>query len=228
MLQPTVPPTGGATGSAENALSQATSSELGKDDFLKLLTTQLQNQTPSDPMKGREFAAQLAQFTSVEQLTSINSQLEGQKSGNGALAQSINDSMATNLIGRTVEATGKSINWTGDGKATVGFDVERPASEVTLTIRDAAGNAVRSKTVEDVSGSAEITWDGTTDGGSKVPEGAYSFDVSAADSDGEAIGISSHLEGTVDRITLKDGGTQLWLGGAKISMGRVQSVAATN
>jgi len=228
MLQPTTAPAGGATG-GENALSQATTDELGKNDFLKMLTTQLKNQDPSNPMKGREFAAQLAQFTSVEQLTNISSQLESEQSGeNTAVTEAMNRNMATNLIGRQVEAGGNQIGWTGDGTATVGFELDRPASEVALTIRDGSGTVVRTKTLEDVSGTGEFTWDGTTDGGSEVPEGTYSFQVSATDGNGEKISTQTHLEGTVDRITLEDGGAELWIGGPKISMDRVQSVSATN
>jgi flagellar basal-body rod modification protein FlgD len=152
------PQEGGSGG--RGALSEATSANLGKNDFLKLLTTQLQNQDPSNPMKGKEFAAQLAQFSSVEQLTNISSQIEEQGNSDGALAQSINDSIATDLIGRTVETTGSTMQWRGEGEATFGLDLERPASEATVTIRDAGGNAVRTKTLENVSQSTEVTWDG--------------------------------------------------------------------
>ena len=208
------------------ALSEATSANLGKNDFLKLLTTQLQNQDPSNPMKGKDFAAQLAQFSSVEQLTNISSQIEEQGNSDGALAQSINDSIATDLIGRTVETTGSTMQWRGEGEATFGLDLERPASEATVTIRDAGGNAVRTKTLEDLSKTTEVSWDGTADGGGQVPEGTYSVDVSATGESGDSIEATARLEGTVDRVTLKDGKTSLWIGGAQVSMGRVQSIAA--
>jgi len=118
---------GGESG-GNGALSQATSANLGKNDFLKLLTTQLQNQDPSNPMKGKDFAAQLAQFSSVEQLTNISGQIEEQGKSDGALAQSINDSVATDLIGQTVETSGNTLQWTGEGEAPLSVDLERPAS----------------------------------------------------------------------------------------------------
>jgi len=221
--------TSSPTSSSEDgsgALSEATSQNLGKNDFLKLLTTQLQNQDPSSPMKGREFAAQLAQFSSVEQLNNISSQLEGQKNGNDGLAQSINDSIATDLIGRTVETSGNTMQWTGEGNATFGLELERPAAEATVTIRDGAGNAVHTKTLEDVSRTPEVSGDGTADGGGQVPEGTYSVDVSATSGSGDSIQATAHVEGAVDRVTFEDGGTSLWLGGARIPMERVQSIAA--
>lgn len=217
---------GGGGAASGGTLSKATSANLGKNDFLKLLTTQLKNQDPSSPMKGREFAAQLAQFSSVEQLNNISSQLEGQQKGNGVLAQSINDSIATDLIGRKVETSGSTMQWSGDGETTLGLDLERPATEATVTIRDGGGNAVRTKTLENVSKTAELSWDGTSDGGGQVPDGTYSVDVSATGANGESVEATAHLEGTVDRVSLEDGGTSLWLGGARIPMGRVQSIAA--
>jgi len=208
------------------SLSEATSANLGKNDFLKLLTTQLKNQDPSNPMKGKEFAVQLAQFSSVEQLNNISGQIEEQGSGDGTLAQSINDSIATDLIGRTVETSGSTMQWRGEGETTFGLDLERPASEATVTIRDAGGNAVRTKTLEDVSKTTEVSWDGTADGGGQVPEGTYSVDVNATGGSGDSIEATARLEGTVDRVTLKDGKTSLWIGGAQVPMERVQSIAA--
>lgn len=216
----------GGGSDASQGLSKATAANLGKNDFLKLLTTQLQNQDPSNPMKGKEFAAQLAQFSSVEQLNNISGQIKDQGKSDGALAQSINDSIATDLIGRTVKTSGNTMQWTGEGEATFGVDLERPASEATVTIRDAGGNAIRTKTLENVSESTEVTWDGTTDGGGRVPDGTYSVDVNATGGSGDAVEGTVRLEGTVDRVTLKDGKTSLRIGGAQVSMGRVQSIAA--
>ncbi|WP_103029095.1 flagellar hook assembly protein FlgD [Salinibacter altiplanensis] len=207
-------------------LSEATSANLGKNDFLKLLTTQLKNQDPSNPMKGKEFAAQLAQFSSVEQLNNISGQIKEQGNSDGALAQSLNDSIATDLIGRRVETSGNTMQWTGEGEATFGLDLERPAAEATFTIRDAGGNAIHTETLEDVSGTTEVSWDGTTDGGARAPAGTYSVDVNATSGSGDSIQAAAQLEGTVDRVTLEDGGTSLRIGGAQVAMSRVQSIAA--
>ena len=217
-------PAGSETGTG--AASQAANDELGKNDFLQLLVAQLGNQDPTNPMEGREFAAQLAQFTSVEQLTNISDQIQAQQGANDALTQSINSGVATDLIGRTVEAGGNTIQWTGEGEATVGVDLDAPASEATITIRDAAGNAVHTRTLDDVSGgSGEITWDGTADGGGAVPEGRYTIDVSATDANDDPVGTTPYIAGTVDRVTFGQEGTQLWVDGIKVSMGRVRSVA---
>jgi flagellar basal-body rod modification protein FlgD len=230
MLEPpSSPASAGAAQSSGGggALSQATSQQVGKDGFLKMLVTQLKNQNPTDPMKGRDFASQLAQFSSVEQLTSIGDQLEAQKGGNQALMRSVNSGVATDLIGRTVEAEGNQFSRSGEGETTLGMDLNSPASEVTVTIRDDAGNAVRTRTLDNVqAGSKEITWDGTSDAGNQVPDGDYSFEIEATDPQGESVEASPYLKGSVDRITFGQDGTKLLVNGAKISMDRVRSVAA--
>ena len=228
MIQPTSSPASSASQQSSDgeALSQATSQQVGKDGFLKMLVTQLKNQNPTDPMKGRDFASQLAQFSSVEKLTSISDQIKSQKGANQALTQSVNSGVATDLIGRTVEASGSQFTQSGGQEKTLGMDLNGPASEVTVTIRDTGGNAVRTRTLEDVqAGSKEITWDGTTDAGSQAPDGRYSFDVEATGPDGKAVDANPYLKGTVDRVSFGKEGTRLLVDGAEIPMSRVRSVA---
>lgn len=229
MLQPPSSPAANASGTSDagGALAQTTSQKVGKDGFLKILVTQLKNQNPTDPMKGRDFASQLAQFSSVEQLTSIGDQLEAQKGGNQALMRSVNSGVATDLIGKSVEADGNQFSRNGEGETTLGMDLSSSASEVTVTIRNSAGSAVRTRTLENVgAGPQEITWNGTNDEGNQVPDGDYSFEVEATDSEGETVKASPFIEGSVDRVTFGKDGTQLWVNGAKISMDRVRGVAA--
>lgn len=212
--------------SGSGALGEVSDQKLGKNDFLKLLVTQLRNQNPNSPMKGRKMATQLAQFSSVEQLTNIRDQLKNQQGSNRALAQSVNNGVATDLIGRNVEVSGNTFQWTGEGEATLGMELSSPASEVKVTIRDAAGNAVRTRTLENVgAGPKEIKWDGRADGGSHLPTGTYSFDVSATNGDGDTIRARSYVEGAVERITFGRDGTKLWVNGTEVSMDRVRSVS---
>lgn len=227
MLQPaSSPESSGALQSAGNSLSQATSQQVGKDGFLKMLVTQLKNQNPTDPMKGRDFASQLAQFSSVEQLTSISDQIKSQKGANQALTESVNSGVATDLIGRTVEAGGNQFTQSGGREKTLGMNLSGPASNVSVTIRDAGGNAVRTRTLENVSaGPNEITWDGTTDAGAQAPDGNYSFDVEATGPQGNPVDTTPYLKGTVDRVSFGEQGTRLLVDGAEIPMSRIRSVA---
>jgi flagellar basal-body rod modification protein FlgD len=191
-----------------------------------MLVTQLKNQNPTDPMKGRDFASQLAQFSSVEKLTTISDQIKSQKGANQALTKSVNSGVATDLIGRTVEAAGNQFTQKNGQKKTLGMDLSSSASEVTVTIRDSGGNAVRTRTLEDVqSGSHEITWDGTTDSGATAADGTYTFDVEATGPEGDPVETTPYLKGSVDRVTFDQEGTRVLVDGTKVPMQRIRSVA---
>lgn len=217
-----------ASSSGSGSIADAASSKLGKQDFLQLLVAQLRNQNPRSPMKGREFATQLAQFSSVEQLTNISDQIGQQQGSDQALRRLFNSRMGTDLIGRTVEANGNQFTWTGEGERTLGMELSAPASQVTVTVRDVAGNAVHERTLQNVgAGTKEITWDGTTTDGSQLPEGSYSFEVEATDAQGESVGATPYIQGTVDRVSFGQEGTTLWVDGTKLTMDGLRSVAAS-
>lgn len=214
---------------AASALSQATGGErMGKQDFLKLLVTQLRTQDPMNPMKGQEFAAQLAQFSSVEQLTNIKSTLESQNQSNGLLSQSINSGVAADLLGKRVEASGNQIEWQGEDPVDLGFELGSAAEEATLTVHDEAGNVVYEKDLGALDkGEHDVTWEGTNTDGETAAAGNYTFELSAQDANGDALNVKTHMSGTVDRVTFGQDGILLWINGTKIPMGQVQSVEAS-
>lgn len=206
--------------------SSAANNDLDKEAFLRLLVTQLSNQDPLNPMKGQEFAAQLAQFSSVEQLTNINKTLERQQQASGLLSQSVNGGVAADLLGKHVEAEGNQIGWTGTGEVPMRFNLDAAAAQVTLTIRDAAGNAVATRTLDSLeAGAQEAGWDGTNDSGSRLASGLYSFDVEALDAAGNPVAAQTRLSGRVERVTFGADGVMLWVGGTKLPMSAVESIA---
>src|SRR5215218_7368484 len=95
-----------ATTSAAATAAPAPGGKMGKDEFLKMLVAQLKNQDPMSPMKGDEMAAQLAQFSSLEQLTNISKAIEAQSESQQGLIASINDTTALSFLGKTVLARG--------------------------------------------------------------------------------------------------------------------------
>lgn len=213
-----------STPSSQAKVSEA-NDEMGKDEFLRLLVTQLSNQDPLSPMEGQEFAAQLAQFTSVEQLTNIRKEIAGQQDANGLLTQSVNSGVAAGMLGKTVEAEGNAVVWTGEGEATLGITLAAPAAEAVLEVRDAAGNVMHTRTLQNVeAGPQTFTWGGTTDQGANVPEGTYTFGMSAANANGQPIEAGTYLSGQVQRVTFGAEGVQLWVDGTQVSMSRVRSV----
>jgi len=127
-----------STNSEGNSLTSGAS--LGKNDFLKLLVAQLEHQDPLAPQEGQEFAAQLAQFSSLEQLTNINDNLEASQAFDLALS---NSSMV-NLIGKTVDAPGNKFELGKGESETLSFSIGEDASEVSIDIFNSAGANVAS------------------------------------------------------------------------------------
>ena len=217
-------------GSAENGSTGATGAltsqeSMGKQDFLQLLVTQLRNQDPMSPMKGQEFAAQLAQFSSVEQLININDTLGSQGGANNALAQRLESSMAANMLGTRIQAQGNTISRTGEGDTTLRFTTENPASNATLTIRNEQGQIVRTEELGTLDkGEQTFEWNGTNANGETVADGDYTFSVDAVDSEGAAVQTSTYLSGVVDRVTFNQDGIQLWVGDSAIPFSSVQSL----
>ena len=115
----TISPT--SLSAATPTYATSASGTLGKDDFLKLLVKQLQNQDPMNPLDSSQFATQLAQFSSVEQLANINTNLEASISTNQLMAQSIGNSLASSMIGRDVKASGNTLQWNGTDEVRFGY-----------------------------------------------------------------------------------------------------------
>lgn len=211
--------------SAADRSKKVGDAEMGKDEFLKLLVTQLGNQDPMNPMDGQQFAAQLAQFTSVEQLMNISSTLAENSAMNGMLAQSINSGVAAGLIGKSVETASDSINVDAENPAKLAFRLDDTADSVKVTIRDEAGNLVRELNLDGrSSGDHEYEWDGTDLHGQRVKEGVYKFEVKATTQSGETVGSEGFFRGQVDRITFGQDGIMLWIGKVKVPMADVESV----
>lgn len=211
--------------SAGGSLTGSAGAAMGKEDFLKLLVTQLKNQDPMNPAKGHEFAAQLAQFSSVEQLISINSSLAENSQMNGMLAQSINSGVAAGLIGKTIRAAGDHITLPAEGGTNLNFNLAEGAQNVTVAVKNAAGTIVRTFELgAHSSGEHSIAWDGLDENGARVSSGTYRFDVAAVDSADEAVAVETIAKGTVERVTFGKDGILLWIGDRSVAMKDVESV----
>lgn len=198
---------------------------LGRDDFLKLLTTQLSNQDPLNPMDGQEFAAQLAQFSSVEQLLNIKDSIEGLMEANSQLASSMNSGVAAGLIGKTIEAPGDTTYLEQGETRDVHFELDADAAQATITIRNEAGTTVRTLSPGALDeGTQRIEWDGLDENGNAAPSGFYSYSVDARDADGNAIEVDTFMSGRVDRVTFERDGIRLWVGDTPVGMQDVVSV----
>jgi flagellar basal-body rod modification protein FlgD len=211
---------------ANSSTTQATKSTMGKDDFLKLLVQQLQHQDPMNPMDGSDFAAQLAQFSSVEQLANINSSLTQSLSANQVLSQSINNALSTGVIGKEVRATSNTFTVNAPGSVNLGYTLPSTAASVKISIADASGHVVR--TVDGVSlvkGDASIVWDGKNDAGDDVGTGKYTFSIDAKDVNGKALTAASFVEGKVSSVRFRADGTVFVINGVEVPLSKVLEIS---
>jgi flagellar basal-body rod modification protein FlgD len=201
------------------------SSVMGKDDFLKLLVKQLQNQDPMNPMDGTQFASQLAQFSSVEQLSNINTTLTQSVSSNQLLSQSISNSLAASIIGKDIRASGDAFNYAGSGGQQLGYTLSSAADTVSVGIYDTAGKLVRTLKGSGVSaGDNTFTWDGKNDLGNSVASGKYTLKVTAKDSKGASITSSSYIFGNVSAVRYKANGAVFVVDGTEIPLSDVLEI----
>ena len=209
----------------EDDLTVGPNDEMGRQDFLQLLTTQLQVQDPLNPLEAEEMAAQLAQFSSVEQLLNINNTLTEQGNSQDRLADRIDSSVASNLLGKRVQAAGQELEWTGQESVPVSFEVDDSASEATVTISNADGQEVYSQNLGSLSeGDHEFVWDGRDGDGQELPPGSYTFSVEAQDSNGDRVDTSTFLSGRVSRVSFTGEGTKVQVGDAKIPLDQIENV----
>ena len=114
-------------------------SSLGKDDFMKLMISQLKNQDPLNPMDGTEFSAQLAQFSSLEQLSNLNSYMKQSIDANAVLTQSINNTLITGLIGKDVKINGGDLQLRGQESIVLGYNMPVEAKTAQIKIYNGSG-----------------------------------------------------------------------------------------
>ena len=208
------------TRSTEPAASQAP--VLGKDDFLHLLITQLQNQDPLNPADATEFTAQLAQFSSLEQLNNVNDNLEQLQS----FQASANNSQAVSLLGKEITTNGNFLQLTDGGP--VGFDLSLSgdAATVMATVYDSSGGFVKSFESQNmVAGQHTLFWDGMDKDGNPAVDGSYTVEILAADADGHDIKTETFFTGLVDKVTFENNTPFLISGDQKIAVGDVIKVA---
>jgi flagellar basal-body rod modification protein FlgD len=209
-----------ATATQGGGFVPAGSSALGQEDFLQLLVTQLQAQDPLNPQDSTEFTAQLAQFSSLEQLMNVNAMLNQLAAFEAAMA----NTQAANLIGQEVKALGNQISVQGGDASQAGFELNTHADTVKVTIRDEAGAVIDVIEMTNInSGEHAIEWDGLTGAGTQAADGAYTFSVEA-ESGGESISAESYIRGRVEGVDFNTNGTFLVVGDRHISLGDVISI----
>jgi flagellar basal-body rod modification protein FlgD len=198
------------------------SDELGKNEFLQLLVAQMQYQDPLEPMSNSDFVAQLAQFSNVEQLQGVNEGINLL----GVQQMGMTNAQASSFIGKEVEV--KSNEFTvaeSDTAAHAAFTLADDATTVTVEIRDAEGNVVRTLDLDAQSeGEVQIDWDLLDDNGNKADAGTYTIDVSAADADGNTVSWESSVRGVVTGVSYENGYPELQIGDVSVMLSDILGV----
>lgn len=167
--------------------------------FMKLLVAQMKNQDPLSPMDATEYVSQLATFSQVEQLTSVNAKLDGMSS----VMVSGMARLDIGYIGKKVEA--KISDFKADGNPVEFRYVTDGADSVQIVITDPDGNVVSETTGDASAGEQEFTWDSRNTSGDLVESGSYSIEVKGLDENGESVGSVVSMSGLVSEIITENG-----------------------
>ena len=188
------------------------------DTFLQLLTTQLKNQNPLDPLDTNAFTQQLVQFSSVEQQLKTNDFLSALVQANTNTVQT----NAVNYIGKAVTAEGTRSELV-NGKAVWNFTV-KDAATLNLSIKDAGGNVVYTEQGALQAGTGTFEWNGKTSTGGTAPDGTYTIQMTGTNAEGKSVPISTQFTGTVTGVDFTGTEPVLLIGTTRVNLSGVIAI----
>lgn len=204
---------------------QPDSAVMGKQDFLTLLVAQLQHQDPLNPSDSTEFTAQLAQFSSLEQLQNIDASLNGFE----VYQATLNNIQASGFIGKTVTASGETVAVKDGTPDVIRFDLAGDADSVYVQLYNQAGRLVADIPAgARAAGEQTVAWDGRDANGSAVEDGAYTYSIMAMNADGSIVASTSYTTGIVSGVDYKTGATHLIINGHPVPIADVIRVEETD
>ncbi len=203
---------------ANNTTSSAATKKdntLGQDAFMTMLLAQLKNQNPLDPMDGKDFAAQLAQFSSLQQLSTLNTTM----SSLPTYLKAFSNAQMVGMIGNNAVAKGNAITVSGSS-TNIPFSLPADIASGTLKIYNSSGAEVGSADLGSLkSGSNSITWNT-----SSVDTGNYTFEISAKDASGVAVTAQTLISGTVTGASFKNDVAYLTINGQEVAFSNIVSI----
>lgn len=205
------------TNAANTSSSSLTSSasNLGQDEFMTMLLAQLKNQNPLDPMDGKDFAAQLAQFSSLQQLSNLNTTM----SSLPTYLKAFSNAQMVGMIGNEAVAKGNTIAVSGSSTNII-FSLPSDIQSGTIKIYNTSGSQVGTANLGSLkSGINKIAWNT-----SNVATGNYTFEISAVDQSGNAVTAEKLFSGTVTGASFKDSEAYLTIGGQEVAFSNVVAI----
>lgn len=188
---------------------------LGQDAFMTMLLAELKSQDPLNPMEGKDFAAQLAQFSSLQQLSNLNTTMSNLPS----YLQAFSNAQMAGLIGDEATASGDTI--TVSGSATnIAFKLPSNIAGGTLKIYNSSGSQVGSADLGSLkAGINSVAWNT-----SNVNQGNYTYEISAVDKSGNAVTAEKLISGTVTGVTFKNDTAYLNINGQEVAFSNIVSI----
>ena len=186
--------------------------------FLTLLTTQLQNQNPLDPLDTNQFTQQLVQFAQVEQQLKSNEQLASIL----ALEKSTQAPTALAYVGMTAVVDGSTAPLSNN-VASWSFTSDKAAS-ATITIQNSTGQTVYTGNFNVTDGTSNFVWDGKGSDGVQWPDGDYKLSIVAKDSSGQPVSVTTEVRGVVDAADMTSTPVMLMIGGQKYTVDQIKRV----
>ena len=217
--------TNSTTAATSTSKTGSSSSTLTQSDFLSLLTTQLSYQDPTKPVDNSQMVNQMAQISTVSGISSLNDSV----SNLSTIVTSSQALMASSLVGQKVLLPSNTGYLAEGGSMTGVVATGTGASDLTLSIKNAAGSVVYQSSISgDQVGNVPFSWDGKDSSGNTLPEGKYTVSVNGL-VNGKSQELSGLLYGKVDSVTLGSSSTSTSLninGLGSISLSKILEIAS--
>jgi flagellar basal-body rod modification protein FlgD len=193
------------------------------DTFLQLLTTQLQNQDPLDPLDTNQFTQQLVEFASVEQQVNMNTNLQTLIT----MQQTSQSLQALQLMGAnvTINSNTAALSNATNNPATWGFSSPSPATGA-ITITSSTGQVAYTGTTSLSAGNNTYTWNGKGNNGVTWPDGNYTLSITATGANGQAVSVTTQVQGTVTAVNVNQNPPQVTVGGQSYPISAIQSISS--
>lgn len=210
----------GSSGAGNGVLSGSrTTIAQNFDTFLQILTTQLKNQNPLDPLDTNQFTAQLVQFTGVEQQLKTNEFLQSLLT----TTQNTQRSDAVSYIGKQVTVSGSTTQLKGS-HAMWAYNADANVANATISIKNASGDLVYSQTGSLGMGEGTFVWDGIGSDGTPYPDGLYTIKIDGTNLSGKAIKVSTSSVGLVTAVDFSGSEPMVTVGASKVPMRDISEV----
>jgi flagellar basal-body rod modification protein FlgD len=218
----TTPQSSSSSSSTANATNAMASQQIAGNfqSFLQLLTTQLQNQNPLDPLDTNQFTQQLVEFAGVQQQLNTNSSLSTLVS----LQQTAQSTQALGFVGKTATVSGSTAALS-NSVANWALDIPKNCT-LTVTIANSSGQTVYTGNYSATAGNSQpFGWNGKGNDGTQWPDGQYKLTATAQDSSGNSVAVSTDVQGVVSSVDLTQTPPLLTIGGQTYTISQIKGIS---